>query len=92
MRTIWKFPLQLQGRGRQSVTVLMPQGAEIVMVDTQQAQLSLWADVDTTAPREPREFLVVGTGERIPEDATYVGSFDLHNGYYIFHVFETEPL
>ena len=88
MKTIWKFPLQ--SIDRQSVQ--MPQGAEILTVQTQRGQPCLWAIVDDVAPMERRVLEIFGTGHEIHEEMEterkYIGTFQLMSGDLVFHVFE----
>lgn len=73
MRVIWKFPLLVTDH--QSIP--MPEGAEILCVQTQslgrslatqdEAQVFLWALVDPTAEKKPRHIFIHGTGMDIEE-------------------------
>lgn len=90
--TVWRFELPLRDR-----TVLhMPAGARPLSVGPHRGSqlygfppLDLWALVDPTGEPEPREFLVVGTGNPIPRDArTYIGTTHSPDGTLIWHVFE----
>jgi hypothetical protein len=83
MRTIWKFPLK---PAVQEIT--MPRGARVLTVQTQFGEPQLWAEVDTDAPTEQREFAVVGTGHPMPEDpGEYIGTFQIDDGSLVFHVY-----
>lgn len=83
--TVWKFPFALVDRQ----VLSMPRGAAPLYVATQFEQPCLWALVDPVAPKEQRTFLIVGTGHR-GVVGRYLGSFQLHNGQLVFHIFE-EP-
>lgn len=89
MRRIFKYPLP-----NMSVTVDMPEGAEIVRLGVQgpRSTPTVWALVDDDNPTEPRRFLVVGTGHPLPRGARYVGSSD--SAPFVWHVVELfgEPL
>lgn len=89
---VWRFALPLVDR-----TVLqMPQGAHALSVGPPRGEqeygfppLDLWALVTADAELTDREFLVVGTGNPIPPDASnYVGTTHSHDGRLIWHVFE----
>ena len=57
----------------------------------------LWALVNPDAPMETRTFRVVGTGHDIPPDGAdylwyHVGTFQMHGGYFVGHLFEQEAV
>lgn len=66
----------------------MPEGAEILTVQMQKTDLCLWAIVDPEAKKVKRKFNVFGTGHEIDIKGTYIGTFQMHGGDLIFHVFE----
>jgi hypothetical protein len=90
MKMIWKFPLVEMA----SQEVKMPEGAQILAVQGQAGQGCLWALVDPFAPKVPRMFHVVATGERLPDAVDkmqHCGTYQLyqlHGGALVFHVFE----
>jgi len=89
MRTIWKFPLAVAD----FQTVDMPIGAEVLAVQPQREQVCLWAKVDPSRDKERRGFWIIGTGHPIEDDrerniGRHVGTFQLHGGALVFHVFE----
>jgi hypothetical protein len=86
MRTIWKFPLKLVD-GRQPIQ--MPCDAVLLHVAMQGDSPCIWAMVDPENARMPRGFAVVGTGHRIPNGSSYVGTCQ-HGDALVWHVFETE--
>jgi hypothetical protein len=83
---IWKFPLNVED----AQTINMPLNAEILHVAAQTNTPNLWALVDENADLEPRHFVTFGTGEPMPENGygSYVGTYQLHDGALVFHVFE----
>lgn len=87
MKTIWKFPLDIQDNQQ----LWMPQGATILSVMVQGEQLCLWAEVETTAACETRHFVVRGTGNPISES---VGAWRPRHlasvimGQFVWHVYE----
>lgn len=86
MKTIWKYQLEITDQA----TLLMPQGAQILCVQVQRNEVCLWALVEPDNNNEPRDIRIYGTGHPV-EDAqqlTYVGTFQLHDGALVFHVFE----
>lgn len=85
--TIWKYPFQVTD----VVELLMPKGSVALAVQTQGDIPCLWAMVDPDADREVRRFRIYGTGHALCEDArtlTYVGTFQMHGGALVFHIFE----
>ena len=86
MFTIWKYPLS----PREVQDLSMPDGAEILTVQTQKEQVCLWAKVDPQAPKVIRTFGVFGTGWEIVTTASmrYIGTVQLEDGDFVYHVFE----
>lgn len=71
MKTVWKFPIDATDRQ----TVMMPRGAQILSAQVQGEQLCLWALVEPTARKEPREIEVIGTGAPAPDcTRCYIGT------------------
>lgn len=94
-KSIWKFPIQIND----NVTISMPQGAEILTVQTQQIGKfnpdktpCLWALVNPNNATEERSFEVFGTGHPMHcdmgVDRKYIGTFQIRGGELVFHVFE----
>ncbi len=86
MRTIWKFPVDTD-----RFTLKMPKGAKLLSVQTQRGEPQLWALVDPAAPMVERRLATVGTGHdmgRKVDDAEFVGTFQLHCGTLVFHLFD----
>lgn len=97
MREVWKYQL-----GQSDCTIPMPAGAKILTVHAQTiagqyssaacAVPMLWALVDPEAPRQPRRFRVVATGQPLTfETDRYIGTFQFEDLGLVFHVFEIEP-
>lgn len=93
MFAIWKFRVPIEGE----FVIDMPLGAKLLKFDlTPRAiaagsDLCLWAVVRVSAPRVPRRFRLVGTGE--PDDryiafAPYVGTAVLPGGHLVLHLFD----
>ena len=79
-KQIWKFEIK-EG------PIRMPMGAKILSVQSQRERGMIWAFVDPNAEDEPRQFVVVGTGE--PFDATnmtYIGTYQ--ESPFVWHLFE----
>lgn len=92
MREIWKFPVAFPSGESPSFHVHMPKGTEILTVQAQKGIPQMWGMIDRGAPLEERKFAVYGTGHPIDEEKIkkYIGSFQLHNESFIFHVFEVK--
>ena len=82
MISIWKYPV---APGRQ--TVEMPGGAELLSVQMQGDQPTLWARVDDQAAKVGRIISVVGTGHEAPHPKVpFIGTFQM--GWMVWHVFD----
>lgn len=86
---VWKFgPLtefDEDGKGEPQ-WIDMPHGATILRAGEQASQIFVWAEVNTTAPKVSRGFLICGTGWDIRPGMTYCGTVQ-KNGY-VWHVYE----
>lgn len=91
MKTIWKFEIDIIDK----FTLEMPNGAEIMTIQTQFEKPCIWAIVEPSNELEKRHFEIKGTGHPFQEDAennrsrTYIGTFQLASGQLVFHLFET---
>lgn len=84
MKTIWKWGLRFE------TTIDMPEGARLLGVQEQHDEPQLWALVDPNATTCPRTFRAYGMGHDMPDEpGQYVGTFQMHGGALVFHVFET---
>jgi hypothetical protein len=86
--SIWKFPLEVTDE--QSVS--MPEGAEIIALQIQREVPCVWAIVDPQKKPEKRFFRTFGTGQPLFEVMShykYIGSYQISNGNFVGHVFET---
>lgn len=85
---IWKTKLEITDKQ----TIQLPQGAEILSVQTQNEIPCLWALVDRHQFTEPRIIEIFGTGQDIHEDMgverKYIGTFQTNEGSFVGHVFE----
>jgi hypothetical protein len=85
MKAFWKFVLHPYARN------MLPVGAKLLSVHAQGDDLCLWALVDTEAPLEDREFVIVGTGHEVHDHAgAFIGTALLANGRLVLHVFEAK--
>lgn len=53
----------------------------------QNGKLYLWAEINEDCTPERRQFMVIGTGWEVPEDAQYLGSVVSPSGY-VWHLYE----
>ena len=85
MKTIFKYPLLPH-----LPSFMMPVGAQVLTVQTQQEKPYVWALVDPTEKAsEVRSFYIYGTGHDMAGDpGKYVGTFQLEGGALVFHVFD----
>ena len=83
--SIWKYDLG----PKFSTTVDMPVGAKVLTIQEQFGVGRIWALVDPKAPKEKRTFKVFGTGGIVDENpGAYIGTFQMNQGSFVFHVFE----
>jgi hypothetical protein len=82
--TIWKFRLQKEAVRQ---TIAMPRGAQILCLQYQHNDPQIWALVDPTQPSQDRTFTQHGTGHD-GVSGRYVGTYQVLDGRYVFHVFE----
>lgn len=87
-KTIWKFELEVNDKQ----FIRMPKEAELLSVQSQNEKPCLWALVNPNTATEERCFEVFGTGHTVHcdmgIDRKYIGTFQLHNGGLVFHLFE----
>ena len=78
MRTVHKFLLAPVGHKQ---PVMLPVGAHYLRIDNKYGSPYLWALVDTSLPfTTQHEFLVLGTGDPVPDGFWPVNSFFEHQG------------
>ena len=83
---IYKYALTPTDR----LTLLLPEGAAPLCVQTQNGEPWLWALVDAAQPLAPMAFVIHGTGHPVLPGCgahNYLGTFQLHGGALVFHVF-----
>lgn len=90
-KVIWKYPLSLGGWGIQPMVkyqLAMPRGAVVLNLQVQAGLPTLWAEVTPLAPKENRIFEWAGTGWQKPRNGAYVGTVQLQDGTFVFHLYE----
>lgn len=82
--TIWKATLEVMNEQ----IIKVPKGAKFLCVMQQHGLACLWFRCDPDSEPEPRKIIMRGTGhEDVPVEG-YLGSFMLHGGLLVFHVFD----
>lgn len=95
MKTVEKYPVQVTN----APTVMLPKGAQVLSFQSQRDEafiwtLFIWALVDTSQPPESRQFFLQSTGDLCVFDETcvrFVGTAQLREGAFVFHLFEQKP-
>lgn len=89
MRQIWKYDLAVSGLQ----DIKMPKGSEVLTVQVQKGVPCIWALGDIEEEKVFRSFAVFGTGHDVSDllkSISFVGTFQLHGGDLVFHVFEID--
>lgn len=63
-------------------------GATLLDVQVQRGEPVMWWLVRPSGPSQVRRFLVVGTGQDVPDGWAYLGTFQQHGGDLVLHLFE----
>jgi len=89
-RSIWKYPVSIEDE----FEVQMPCGSQILSVQVQGDQPFFWASVEKDNDLRKRRFAVRGTGHPTDDVATsaFIGTFQLHAGQLVFHLFDRGPV
>jgi len=95
-REIWKYHITLDDPARlelpdgAEVRIEMPVGAEVLCVQTQRGQPTIWAMVNPEEGRTGFHFRVIATGQAFNADrlGRYIGTYQLSNGLLVYHLFE----
>lgn len=87
MRRVYKYTIPV----RDVFHLDLPIGAEILTVQVQRNEPQIWALVNPDCQTERRYFRLAGTGHAIGDRMLlkYIGTFQLHGGDFIGHLFET---
>jgi hypothetical protein len=92
MRRIYKY--QLETIDIQLINVPRLTGEEnfksqVLNVDTQNGTPCIWCLVDVEEEQQQIKIRIIGTGNPMPvlSKDDYLGTYQLHNGEQIFHVF-----
>ena len=88
---VWKFKIDLFRDDWQSIE--MAEGTYPLMVAMQDHNLCMWAAFDEAALKDEKvmqEYIVTGTGFRVPDGAEHVGS--VMSGTFVWHVWRKRGL
>lgn len=82
---VWEYDVEPD-----EFTVDMPRGGKVLSVAAQRDRVQMWALVDPGAAKETRRFRLAGTGHALscPEELRFIGTFQMHGGSLVFHLFE----
>ncbi len=70
-------------------TIILPKGADILTIQTQFNNPQLWALVDQNETEKEKRYIeIYENGEGICYDRKYLGTYQLDDGNFVFHVFE----
>jgi hypothetical protein len=88
VKAIWKYPLPIED----DFFLALPKGAVVLSVQIQGSQPCIWVLIEHAqghGPTEKRHFMLYGTGHPIRHEGewTFVGTFQLHGGSLVFHLF-----
>ena len=81
MKTIYKYPLHSK-----DCILQLPKGAEILTVQLQNENPTLWALVNPMTVTEERHICIVGTGWDVEDTMKYITTY--MDGYFVWHAFE----
>ncbi len=85
MQTIHKYPFEVND----TVRISMPIGSKVLCVQVQNGQPCIWALVHPSNAQDIYEFSIRGTGHNCDDvdGDDYLGTFQLHDGALVFHMF-----
>ena len=86
METIYKYPIPFED----NFALDLPKGFKILSLQLQFNKPHIWALIDPKQPKVPKTFYLLGTGHPLPSDRDlkYIGTFQLHPGTVVGHLFE----
>jgi hypothetical protein len=84
MQVIWKTILKVA----EHQEIIVPAQSELLTVREQYDKPCLWFKCDPALPKVTRQIQMVGTGHEHESIGKYIGTFFMHDGDLVFHVFE----
>lgn len=85
MKTVHKFLLAPRGAVQR---IMLPAGAVVMKIEDQYGSPYAWVFLDTSLPYNvPHDFVIVGTGDLVPDGFWPHGTFMEHGGAFVWHAF-----
>lgn len=87
MQVIYKYEVII----KDIFTLDIPLGARVLSLQVQRGKPYMWIQVNSDVlVVETRVFWVLGTGHPFPDEVSlyFLGTFQIHSGNSVFHVFE----
>ena len=84
MKAVFKYKFGFDTFGLSGLR--LPVGCKILRVGQQEGEMCFWAEVDSDADIELRQFQMIGTGHKLPKSATYIGGVSIPP--YEWHIYE----
>lgn len=86
MKVIYKYIIEIEDE----ILLEIPQHAQILSIQTQKDKPCIWAVVETDNPIVKRNLKLIGTGHEIKNymNCNFIGTFQVHDGAGVFHLFE----
>lgn len=84
MKTVFKYPITLESRDHK-FSAILPHGFKFLRAQLQNGQPFMWLEVDKDANKVEYQFGIWGTGQDIPNNAVFQGTFDY--GPLVFHLY-----
>ena len=85
MKRIYKYHIPIEDK----FVLNLPLEAKVLCVQVIDSEPYIWAEIDDTAVSFPLRFKVKGIGHPCDdiEEMRYVGTFQIDNGVFIFHLY-----
>ena len=83
MCRIYKYPLKIE----ETQLVILPDNAKILTVQMVGENPYLWAEIDTEEKPRERFIHTIPTGVDFDVHGVYLGTYQLHRGILIYHVY-----
>lgn len=84
MSAIYRYEVPVDGREHRHIL-----GGPVVAVGSRMVDVvEFWAIHDDDGMQQQRAFVVVGTGQEIPDGATHIGTAVAPGGLLVWHLFE----
>ena len=82
MRTVHKYTLELTNIQEISISI----HAKFMHFNMQHGKPTIWLEIDSIQATELKSFYIIGTGHKVPEYTTYLGTcFD---GSFVWHLYK----